>query len=157
MAILRLRSELNLHTRSETQIQNEICRSDPPYGDHLQKADWKKKHPYATHRPVGPCRTYNCHGLTFASRRTGIWNPAEIHKILKEDEYHEINYKSIMIGDIALYHGNNGDIEHSGIIVSIDDFGPMILGKWGWAHEVIHRQSDCPYDASSVRYYRIIK
>ncbi len=58
-----------------------------------------------------------------------------------------------MPGDVVVY-SNSGDVEHSGIVIG-KDFVPLILSKWGPAHEVIHRVNDCPYDSQQVTYYRI--
>jgi hypothetical protein len=39
--------------------------------------------------------------------------------------------------------------------VIANGFVPVVLSKWGPAHEVIHRVNDCPYDATQILYYRI--
>lgn len=66
-----------------------------------------------------------------------------------------------MPGDIVIYISNDGDIEHSGIVVEISPEGivrnPRVLSKWGTAHEVIHRIADCPYVGSRIEYYRVMK
>lgn len=153
--VLQLRSELRLETRCENQIANEITRGQSPFGDTLQTEDFHRSYPKAKHRPVGPSRKYNCHGLTFASRRTVIWQSSEIDKIIEDDDYEKVIPKDILPGDIALYI-KDGDIEHSGIVLDIKDFGvPLILSKWGVCHEVIHLLYECPYDAGNVVYYRI--
>src|SRR5689334_256822 len=46
---------------------------------------------------------YNCHGLTFASRRTGIHDDGEINRILKEDGYKPIQAEHVLPGDCILY------------------------------------------------------
>ncbi len=151
MPILQLRSQLNLHTRGENQIENEIDRRPPRAGDQLLLEKHRADFPDETHRPVGPSRQYNCHGLTFASRRTWIYNASEIQKILKEDDYKEVAEKDVLPGDIVLYT-ENGDIEHSGIVISLDPL--RILSKWGPSQEVIHRLRECPY-SGGVTYHRI--
>ncbi|MDD5681272.1 MAG: hypothetical protein PHI59_08555 [Candidatus Omnitrophica bacterium] len=104
---------------------------------------------------------YNCHGLTFASRRTGIYDIQEIHKILKEDDYDEILESDVMPGDIVVYFSENGDIEHSGIVISKGEPPlniPKIVSKWGHAgFEVIHYVNRSPYSAIKISYYRINK
>jgi len=105
------------------------------------------------HRPVGPSRQYNCHGLTFASRRTWIWKPSEIEKILKDDEYETVvELENVLPGDIVIY-SQDGDVEHSGIVLSVDPV-PLILSKWGSSHEVIHKINECPY-SGSITFHRI--
>ena len=158
MPILQLRSELALHTRRENQVTNEINREAIRACDVLQVEALKTKYSLPTrHRPVGPSRQYNCHGLTFASRRTWIQEAQEVRKILSDDEYEKITPPDeVMPGDIAVYF-KDGDIEHSGIVVGITrDLGvPVILSKWGVCHEVIHQVHTSEYDSRNVSYYRI--
>lgn len=153
MPVLALHSELNLHTRSENQIENEIDRRPVRAGDIYLSEDYKTKYPSGRHRPTQPTRKYNCHGLTFAARRTWIWKPTEISKILHDDEYSSIEPENVLPGDIVIYV-QNGDVEHSGIVVSSGAI-PTILSKWGPAHEVVHKVNDCPYDSMQISYYRI--
>lgn len=162
--ILLMASQLNLHTRCERQIENEINREAIRAGDRLQSEGIKRERPKATHRPSPPSRKYNCHGLTFASRRTVISQPSEIAKILADDDYQKVGEESVLAGDIVIYY-RDGDVEHSGIVVSFDVLRgigggqvrvPVILSKWGMAHEVVHQLADCPYSAANVAYYRII-
>lgn len=154
MPILSLRSELNLHTRCENQVTNEIDRRPNRAGDSFEMEGYRRRYPRCQHRPVGPSRKYNCHGLTFASRRTWIWDPAEIKKIVLDDDYENIPPSEVLAGDTVIYY-SEGDAEHSGLVISVDELGPKILSKWGAAHEVIHRVRECPYDGSIVSYYRI--
>lgn len=158
MPILQLRSELALHTRCENQVTNEINREQVRAGDVLQVQAFNTKYRDAIHRPVGPSRKYNCHGLTFASRRTWIHEAQEVRKILSDDEYEKIAPPEvIMPGDIAVYF-KDGDIEHSGIVVGISPGElrvPIILSKWGACHEVVHRVYESEYDSRNVGYYRI--
>jgi hypothetical protein len=101
---------------------------------------------------------YNCHGMTFASRRTGIFESSEVEKILKEDDYAEVGLSEVIPGDIIIYTDSRGDREHSGIVLSINGLGdtkiPMILSKWGMAQEVVHSAYSSPYDEHTLRYYR---
>lgn len=102
---------------------------------------------------------YNCHGLTFACRRTNIFEPNEIHKILKDDEYQELTLNTVQPGDTVLYFGEKGDIEHSAIVIECPNKGfniPIVISKWGSAFEVIHSVYNCPYDKSNIKYYRCI-
>ena len=156
MPVLQLRSELALHTRCENQITNEINRESVRFGDALQVADLQKQYRTAMHRPVQPSRKYNCHGLSFASRRTAIDQTREIKKIVEDDDYKEVSYSNVLPGDIAVYYSKEGDAEHSGIVVHVDELRvPIVLSKWGCCHEVVHRVSQCPYEARNVIYYRV--
>lgn len=156
MPILQLRSQLALHTRCENQIVNEINRERVRAGDVFQVRDFKSQFRDEIHRPTGPSRKYNCHGLTFASRRTWIQEAQEIYKIISDDEYHKVQPpEEVMPGDIAVYF-KDGDVEHSGIVVGIAELKvPVILSKWGACHEVVHRVYACLYDSTNVVYYRI--
>jgi hypothetical protein len=153
MPILSLCSEIALHTRCENQVENEIDRRPVRYGDQTESTAFQRQYPSGVHRPTDPSRKYNCHGLTFASRRTWIWKSLEIEKILKDDDYEVVELRDVMPGDIVVY-SQNGDPEHSGIVVSNYPV-PTILSKWGAAHEVVHRVTDCPYNAGQIAYYRI--
>ena len=107
---------------------------------------------------TNPNPIYNCHGLAFSSRRTGITdtdNEALCH-ILDDDGYEPIEKDNVLTGDIILYLSDNGDIEHSGIVVSEPDRNlriPDVLGKWGRYKKVIHAANNCPY-TFNFRYYR---
>jgi hypothetical protein len=132
-----------------------LNRDKPPAGADLQVSEFKRAYPKAVHRPVGPTNAYNCHGLTFGSRRTVIWKPSEVQKILQEDDYVEVlTNMEIFPGDIAIY-SKDGDIEHSGVVVEVFNRRPKILSKWGMCQEVVHFVEDCPYKESSVRYFRV--
>lgn len=151
---------LNLHTRQQNQIDNVHETDTPMPGELLEAASLKTKHPSATHRPTAVSYTYNCHGLTFGSRRTQITDPAEVRKILTQDGYLKIDRLQILAGDIVVYIGPNGDIEHSGFIMEFDKSmliaNPKVLSKWGVAHEVVHRLADCPYVSTNVEFYRVM-
>jgi hypothetical protein len=121
-------------------------------------ADLRKNHPKALFR-TGPAATYNCHGLTFGSRRTAIHESEEIRKILKEDDYESVDPKRVSPGDVVLYvNSKTGDVEHSAIVVSMEVFGvPRVLSKWGHFSEAVHLLRDCDYDSERVEYYRVTK
>jgi hypothetical protein len=102
--------------------------------------------------------TYNCHGMTFASRRTGIYEVAAVELIMTDDGYREIDAQQAMPGDVVLYFEPEG-LAHSGLVVAVDRLGaatvPIVLSKWGIAGEYVHTVWRCPYPrASETRYYR---
>ena len=100
-----------------------------------------------------PTDCYNCHGMTFASRRTGVYENSEVVKILTHDSYKSIKLEDVMPGDIVIYH----DPEHSGMVLSVEkSIGiiPKILSKWGMTYEAIHSVYLCPYDLQNIVYYR---
>ncbi len=67
-----------------------------------------------------PCGFYNCHGMTFASRRARIWELKEISKVLAEDNYREVEKASTLPGDIVIYYCK-GDAQHSGVVIDSPD------------------------------------
>lgn len=150
---------LNLHTREQNQINNIHDTDAPMPGELIEARDLKGRFLGATHRPTAVSYTYNCHGLTFGSRRTQIVDPAEVRKILTQDAYHKIGSADILPGDIVVYIGPNGDIEHSGVVMDVDKSAlvptPKVLSKWGVAHEVVHFLRDCPYASTNVEFYRV--
>lgn len=104
---------------------------------------------------------YNCHGMTFAARRTEIDDPGEVKRIMHEDDYDEIDADQVLPGDVMLYVAESGDIEHSGIVVEkpkkANLYVPIIYSKWGGFWEAIHWANNCPYDMSRARFVRITK
>jgi len=102
---------------------------------------------------------YNCHGLTFANRRSWISELSEIPKILHDDGYTQVRDEDVLPGDIVVYYSGRGRAEHSGIVVGRDGAQgvriPIVLSKWAWACEVIHGVGQCPYASPDTRYYRL--
>jgi hypothetical protein len=106
---------------------------------------------------------YNCNGLTFASRRTQIWDPREIVRILREDGYEECSPAEVLPGDTVIYYGAQNDPIHSGIVVGTTApplATPMVCSKWANLSEVIHPLNNCPYmddlGAGGIRFYRVL-
>ena len=105
---------------------------------------------------------YNCHGLTFACKRTGIYNSNEIWKIIKE-EYRPIKTeREVLVGDIVLYlTSDEQDILHSGIVVqsnqeTIPDI--LIYSKVLKGREIVHKPTKCTYYITfnaTIKYFRI--
>jgi hypothetical protein len=148
-----------LATRKGTNIPNfqvrELSHSEAV-------TDQRIRQQYRIHSGVvfrcAPDPQYNCHGLTFASRRTGIFDVEILHQILAEDGYRQLNnIRDVLPGDIILYFSDAGDIEHSGIVIENNPrlLMPQILSKWGKGSEVLHPASASPYDATNLRYYRV--
>ena len=107
-----------------------------------------------------PTPRYNCHGMTFASRRTGIFESWVIEWILYDDAYAEIQPRQVLPGDVALYFAADGDIEHSAIVVESPESAPLsiplVYSKWGKFAEVLHRANRCPYHVGNIRYFRVL-
>lgn len=153
---------LALETRLGSQIENEMDPEPLPAGSVAEAQDMKAKYPACIHRQTEVTAAYNCHGLTFAARRTQIFDPSAVRMILKEDGYHQVAASAeVSAGDIVIYVDRpTGDITHSGIVVergaglpSI----PKILSKWGACHEVVHPVNFNPYMPASIEYWRIVR
>jgi hypothetical protein len=106
-----------------------------------------------------PTPAYNCHGLTFASRRTRIWDAATLGQILVEDRYAQVSATDVLPGDAIVYFGPKNDPEHSGVVVAKptpESFGyPLVCSKWGNFREVLHYAHVCEYSLSDIRYFRV--
>lgn len=145
---------LALATRAEQDIDNIYSLKACSAGDRLACREEAKKYPASIPRPVGPTNAFNCHGLTFAARRTQIPNSASVAQIIKEDGYRELAPPEILPGDIAVYW-KDGEIAHSGVVMYIVNGVTWVLSKWGQLHEAIHRTLDCPYSNCNVVFYRL--
>jgi hypothetical protein len=113
------------------------------------------------------CPVYNCHGLTFASRRTTV--PPTVLSILADDGFDQIPEKEARAGDIVLYVGPLGEVVHSGFVVNREfveivagnrTLIPIIWSKWGKGYEMVHPVGECPYlqdEGSETKYYRLLR
>lgn len=148
--------KIELQTSLGNDIPNAQIEAESPLMLKKQISELKTKFVGATFKS-GPSFIYNCHGMTFANRRTGIYEVKNIAKILSDDKFVEVDSSNVMAGDVVLYHSDNGDIEHSGIVLSKTQqglFDIQILSKWGGGHEVIHSLYICPYELKYIKFYR---
>lgn len=112
---------------------------------------------YKVEQRTGTSAVYNCHGLTFACRRTRITNTESIERILSDDNWVEIEMRDVRAGDIVVYYSEEGEANHSGIIVACNDLGiPTIYSKWGSAGEYIHLVTEYPHQlyGPNKKFYR---
>ena len=145
---------IRLETSRRTGIENAQL-SDVSAFERNWASEIPKRHPRVIARTdLSPI--YNCHGLTFASRRTRITEPEAIERILSDDKWDEVDVKGILPGDVVVYFSPEGEPNHSGIIISVGDLAiPQICSKWGNAGEYIHFLNDCPSLYGPVtRFYR---
>jgi len=133
-----------LHTKQRTWINNEQRAELLPEILSAAVSSKKSSHPAAVLRSISG--TYNCLGLTFASRRTCI-DPDQLDKILREDGYRGLGVvEAPCIGDIVVYKNNLREPLHVAVIVSIKTnvdpnqppYDIMVLSKWGFEGEYIH-------------------
>ncbi len=83
--------KLALQTRKGGTVDNSMNPAPLYAGVDLQVEELKRAYVRALHRPVGPSARYNCHGLAFAARRTGIDKPAQVLRILTEPHWYSAN------------------------------------------------------------------
>lgn len=107
---------------------------------------------------------FNCHGLTFASRRTSIHEEDVVRRLLaNEDDYTEMHIRDVLPGDIVVYYGPRNTIPHTGVVISMPqerDFGmPWIVSKWGHFREYMHRANQVPpqWSYETLKFYRVTK
>ena len=118
----------------------------------------------------GPSGRYNCHGLTFASRRTGIPPAGEperaaqiVLEILRRDRYAKV--PDPQVGDVVVYRASRLDdlsqaldVDHTGIVCAVEELGHQVFvwSKWGELGEFRHRVDCSPYDGALVEYWRLV-
>lgn len=148
---------LKLDTRELEQIDN--CQTDFISLGEVSEFDKMRSQFINITERNEPTAIYNCHGMTFASKRTAISSSQEISKILNHDKYVQIPRTQALAGDVILYKSSEGDFEHSGILLTNprdSEFGvPLVLSKWGKFSEIIHLENNCPYSQFKKEYYRI--
>jgi hypothetical protein len=85
MPILLPQTDLLLETRRKRAIRLRITRAAPLAGAYEEETKYDRAHPQSKRRNVGPCNTYNCHGLAFGTRRAEVAF-ADVALLLEEDE-----------------------------------------------------------------------
>lgn len=117
---------------------------------------------HAKHGPLTerhpPTGFYNCHGMTFASRRAWVYGDGNtIELILDDDTYVEIEESRVLPGDVILYFGRPGEgVLHSGIVVEVSTTLPKmfrVCSKWGQSSEFLHWANNSPY-GYNVKFFR---
>lgn len=153
--------EIALQTRAGNDIDN-LQHWDINNQEWRELADLRKSYCseahvtfYGSEWPV-----YNCHGLTFASRRTEVTgSTGDVYSILEEDGFTPLpDPVKPQPGDVAVYVDRDGDITHTAIVIELrDGMGPWVWGKWGKGPEAVHYVGVCPYRklGGSIRYFRI--
>jgi hypothetical protein len=149
--------EILLFTREENKVSTEqCCQLSESYSVYLRSQSQGLRNSYKRARfRVDYSAAYNCHGLTFASRRGAIHSSEDVRLILADDAYVRIDEKKITPGDVLLYVAD-GDIQHSAIVIGTNELVPQVISKWGvMGPEVVHFANDCPYDFSNHEYHRV--
>jgi len=150
----RLQPMIRLETSKRTGIEN-FQLGDVSDFERNWAADIPRQYPRIVPRTdLSPL--YNCHGLTFASRRTRIVEPQSIQRILTDDNWVELKLEDVLPGDIVVYYSEEGEPNHSGIVVEVGALSvPKVCSKWGSAGEYLHILTDCPLFYGPVkRFFR---
>lgn len=136
---------INLATSKNTPIPNSRRHERAPEALQAAKELW-----LTTGRQLrSMSATYNCIGMVFANRRTCI-EPEVVPIILSDDEYREVSEADVVIGDIVLYHTNENEITHAGVVVSKEPnvaacgWSIRVLSQWGSDGEYFHDHRDVP-------------
>jgi|SRR5580692_1052042 hypothetical protein len=106
------------------------------------------------------CPVYNCHGFTFASRRTQVDEVGEstIARILADDGFVEVPEPQTRLGDVVVYYDDSGVAQHSGMVIGRADMNiPKIWSKWGKGYEWVHPLGVCLWGGMTTKFYRMTK
>jgi hypothetical protein len=113
-------------------------------------------------RQVGPpTGRYNCHGLVFASRRTGIPAPGVdttglIDRVPQDDQFARVLESEVREGDVALWRQER-EVAHTGIVCYTERVPIRLIfvwSMWGGLGEFVHRIPLSPYDGT-IEYWRL--
>lgn len=146
-----------LATRIGREIPNEqIPEMAPVVVARLQKI-FRSRYPALRERRP-PSGLYNCHGLTFANRRTGIYDPQLIELLLQDDGFRKIGLRQVEPVDLVVYY-DEGEVSHTGIVLEVIEGEPpslrvaRLVSKWGQAGEFIHTVTEGEYREHAVTYW----
>ena len=147
----------------QTRLGNDIANWRPAYLSQFmlnQIADLPARYDKMISRHKEPVPAYNCHGFTFASRRTWIDDPSELKQIMDDDRYIEINESEVLPGDVIIYYDEKNVPEHSGLVIREPAKSKLkvalICSKWGGFGEVVHEAHYGPYCKGASRFFRVL-
>jgi hypothetical protein len=151
------KKSIKLQTANGTDIPNDQFLEIDDGAEISKLTAFHSKYGTSIEQRSQPSGMYNCHGLTFASRRTWIGDDASLPVILSEDRYDEVPPDAVLPGDIILYFGPDGTVVHSGWVVTnarTVALVPQIVSKWGSSAEFVHWANQSPY-RGSWKFFRI--
>ena len=102
---------------------------------------------FPTLRVRSSASDYNCVGLVFASRRTWV-EPRYVSRFLEEDGYRKVELRDAQPGDVILYRGEAGTVDHVGLVINHEpnvanaDWDTTVLSQWGRDGEFLHERRD---------------
>lgn len=155
---MALPRSIPLCTRLGREIPNAQDQDPAPHVAARLAEVHRKASPMATMRRPATGQ-YNCHGMTFANRRTGIYNPKDVEAILQDDGYRRIKAAEAQPGDLVLCHDGK-EVSHTAVITRIERSDDLVggqavwvLSKWGQAGEYLHTLTDGPYKEQSTAFW----
>lgn len=145
---------ITLQTAKGRVVRNEQrcpwSKTDQPTRDRLDESK-ALRFPNAKRRRAAT-EKYNCHGMSFANRRTGIWSSDPIPMILEDDGFRAIAASQVHVGDLVVYYYLGALFWHTGIVVDVPKIDSpeaekrmTVMSKWGELGEYIHSVGDDPY------------
>jgi hypothetical protein len=155
-------NSIALATRTGRPIPNAQDPDLPPHRVTLLVEQFRKRFPTAQLR-IPPTGRYNCHGLTFANRRTqvGVFDTRVIGLILEDDGFRNCGRESLpQSGDILVCY-DGVEVSHTRIVMFVEPGKPeqgvfpqiFVLSKWGPAGEYFHIVNTGPYSSHRVTYW----
>ncbi len=158
---MALPGTIPLATRQGREIPNSQVPDIPPARAAKVTEKFRIAHSGAILRRP-PSGQYNCFGLTFADRRTGI-SGSDTHSIvasiLEDDGYRRISLAQAISGDLVIYFKGK-EFWHAGLIVEVESNELMpgrrlatVISKWGDAGEYTHPTTVGPYADEEVTYW----
>ena len=155
---VQLSGSIPLFTWMGREIANTQDPDLPPHRAEELVRKHRQDYPFACLRR-GPTGQYNCHGMTFANRRTWIGDPQDVQKFLEDDGYRQIKASDAQEGDIVV-HYDVGEISHTGLVISVVQEDRIIggqavkvLSKWAQGGEYLHAVTDRPYAEQKLTYW----
>jgi hypothetical protein len=91
----------------------------------------------------------NCHGWVFTAGRFWV-DGSDVNRILDENGYKEVSEP--MAGDLIIYRGPLGEVQHSGLVRVAGDI-VLVEGKWKCLGCYLHSPGQYPY-VQNWTYYR---
>jgi hypothetical protein len=101
---------------------------------------------------VGPAdRSYNCHGWIFTGGRY-LLPDFEVDLVLRDNGYLPVTEPQV--GDLAVYHDENGNPWHSARVWGVGEDGRVLLeSKWAWMGRFLHPPEATPYGQNWTYYH----
>jgi hypothetical protein len=124
---------IQIQSYDGTDIPNSIDYDpDPQSVQYARQSKGMTKLIQAGVRILGPpTGRYNCHGLVFGSRRTSIPpsnlpDAVSIDDLLRRDLY-QLVQSPPRPGDVIVYRGQSGEIEHTGYVTRVESIGNSVI------------------------------